>query len=167
VNVSSQQLQAPGFAESVLAIVDEFEVDRGRVCLEITETTLLEETDESTSALETLVGGGIVLALDDFGTGYSSLTTLQRVPVSRLKIDGSFVRGLGVNQNDEAIVRSVVNLAGSLDLTAVAEGVEIAGQAEYLKDLGCEWAQGMLFSPPLDSPTLVSQLTLLDRKRGL
>ncbi|MCP3854765.1 MAG: EAL domain-containing protein [Actinomycetia bacterium] len=164
VNVSSQQLQAPGFSESVLAIVDSFEVDRQRICLEITETSLLEESDESTAALETLVEGGIVLALDDFGTGYSSLTTLQRVPVSRLKIDGSFVGGLGINPSDEAIVRSVVNLAGSLELTAVAEGVEVAGQMEYLRDLGCEWAQGILFSPPLDSPTLVSQLTRMQRR---
>ncbi|MCP5029315.1 MAG: GGDEF domain-containing protein [Actinomycetia bacterium] len=164
VNVSSQQLQAPGFAESVLAIVDSFGVERGRVCLEITETTLLEDTEESTTVLKRLVKGGIVLALDDFGTGYSSLTTLQRVPVSRLKIDGSFVRGLGISTSDEAIVRSVVNLAGSLELTAVAEGVEVAGQMDHLKELGCEWAQGMHFSPPLDSPTLVSQLSRTQRR---
>ena len=92
---------------------------------------------------------GIEFAIDDFGTGYSSMSYLKRFPVSTLKIDQSFVRDLEVDEDSQTIVRAIVNLAHSLKLSVVAEGVETAGQLAYLRELGCEAAQGFFFSPPL------------------
>ena len=111
--------------------------------LEITESVVMA-VGNAFDLLDRLRGLGITLSLDDFGTGYSSLSYLKMLPVQQLKIDQSFVFGIGVNDGDEAIIRSVMALAQSLDFEVVAEGVETAEQAAFLSDLGCHKLQGFL-----------------------
>lgn len=143
VNLSVKQLERPEFADTLLEILDETGIEPSRLKLEITESVVMA-VDDAFSLLDRLRKIGIGLALDDFGTGYSSLSYLKMLPVQQLKIDRSFVTGIGSNPEDEAIIRSVMALARSLDFEVVAEGVETAGQAEFLKASGCHQFQGFL-----------------------
>jgi diguanylate cyclase (GGDEF)-like protein/PAS domain S-box-containing protein len=158
VNVSGRQLGRPDLPEVVEHALHESGLDPGSLCLEITESVLMDDIEGAVSALKVLKAIGIELAVDDFGTGYSSLAHLRRFPVDVLKIDHSFVSGLGRNPEDSAIVRAVLGLARTLDLAAVAEGVERADQLEELRALGCERAQGHLFSPALAEPDFANLL---------
>src|SRR5688572_27062515 len=148
VNLSAHQLRHPGLVEQIRATLAEHELAPSSLCLELTESALLEDLDRHLGVLLALRDLGVRLALDDFGTGFSSLTYLKRFPVDMVKIDRSFVAGLGVTHCDTAIVRSVIELAHALSLTVVAEGIERPEQLEALRSLGCDLAQGYLFSPP-------------------
>jgi EAL domain-containing protein (putative c-di-GMP-specific phosphodiesterase class I) len=123
-------------------------LEPGALCLELTETTFMEDAGSDRETLTGIRGLGVGLAIDDFGTGYSSLTYLKRFPVTVLKIDQAFVRGLGEDASDTAIVRSVIDLAHALGLVVVAEGVETAAQMAHLRALGCDLAQGYFFARP-------------------
>jgi EAL domain-containing protein (putative c-di-GMP-specific phosphodiesterase class I) len=112
---------------------------------------LLDAGDYFGDDLQLLSEGGAKIAIDDFGTGYSSLTSLQRFPVDTVKIDRSFVSGLGVRPRDDAIVNAVIAMGAALDLTVVAEGVETAEQAQQLEELGCQRVQGYLYAKPLST----------------
>jgi sensor c-di-GMP phosphodiesterase-like protein len=116
------------------------------------------DDDRSIETLQTLRDMGVRLAIDDFGTGYSSLTYLKRLPIDVLKIDRSFVDGLGTDPNDTSIVRMILSLAAALDLTAIAEGVETELQLDALHEYGCELGQGYLWSPGLPPEELVEWL---------
>ncbi|MCU1369028.1 MAG: sensor-containing diguanylate cyclase/phosphodiesterase [Ilumatobacteraceae bacterium] len=148
VNVSPFQLADPGFPSDVRSAIREAGVPAGRVCLEVTESSLMDP-DAAAEALRNLKAIGVTIAIDDFGTGYSSLARLKRFPVDLLKIDRSFVAGLGSDPEDEVIVATVVNLARSLGIDVIAEGVESQEQLEILASYGCELAQGFLWSPAL------------------
>jgi EAL domain-containing protein (putative c-di-GMP-specific phosphodiesterase class I) len=126
--------------------------------MEITEGVLMDDIEVAVDALKTLKGIGVEIAVENFGTGYSSLAHLRRFPVDTLKIDHSFVAGLGRNPEDAAIVRAVLALARTLDLAVVAEGVERAEQLQELRLLGCERAQGNFFSAPLPEPAFADLL---------
>jgi len=152
VNLSAQQLAGTGLRDSLRTILGETGLDPGRLWLEITESVLLDDVDAAVEALGRLRDLGVRLAIDDFGTGYSSLSYLRRFPVDAVKIDRSFVTGLGRDPAADAIVAAVVNVSRALGLTVVAEGVETDEQLVALRALGCEWAQGYLWSEPL-SPT--------------
>ena len=143
VNISVKQLERPEFLDNLSQILDETGMDPGRLKLELTESTVMGVGDAST-ILQGLRDLGIGLALDDFGTGYSSLSYLKMLPVQQLKIDRSFITGIGSNPGDEAIIRTVMELARSLDFEVVAEGVETPAQADFLKQLGCQQLQGYL-----------------------
>ena len=158
VNVSPAQLVADGIVDSVSATLDEFSLDARAVCLEITESVMVQDIDTTRKALVGLKAIGVQIAIDDFGTGYSALTYLKTLPVDTLKIDRSFVRDLGTNTRDRAIVQAIVALAHALGLEVVAEGVETATAASTLLDLGCHRAQGFLLSRPLDSTAMESLL---------
>jgi diguanylate cyclase (GGDEF)-like protein/PAS domain S-box-containing protein len=148
VNLSARQLHevdVVGLVKDALAVSG---LAPNRLCLELTESALLADPTHAIEVLDVLRADGVGLAIDDFGTGYSSLVYLKRLPVTSLKIDQSFVAGLPHQDDDRAIVRSVVQLADTLGLTATAEGVETAGQRECLLDLGCHLAQGYLLSRP-------------------
>ena len=145
-------------SSTVAATLDEFAIDPGAVCLEITERVVVQEIDTTRRTLARLKDIGVQIAIDDFGTGYSALTYLKSLPVDTLKIDRAFVRDLGTNTRDLAIVQAIVDLAHALGLEVVAEGVETAAAARALLDLGCHRAQGFLLSRPLDSAAMESLL---------
>ncbi len=143
VNLSVKQLERPEFIAVLQEILEETGLEPSRLKLEITESVVLAVQD-AFSLLERLRKLGITLALDDFGTGYSSLSYLKMLPVQQLKIDRSFVTGIGHNPEDEAIIHSVMALAKSLDFEVVAEGVETEAQAQFLSQTGCHQLQGFL-----------------------
>ncbi|MGH9000524.1 MAG: putative bifunctional diguanylate cyclase/phosphodiesterase [Acidimicrobiia bacterium] len=148
VNVSGRQLTHPAFLAEVSRALAEAGVDLSVMCFEITENALLEASGSALRSLCALREQGARLAIDDFGTGHSSLTWLRRLPVDVLKIDRSFVAGVGDDADDAAIVRAVVGLGHALGLITVAEGVETTEQRQALRDMGCEWAQGFLIARP-------------------
>ena len=158
VNVSPMQFVADNIVDTVTATLDEFAIDPAAVCLEITERVVVQEIDTTRRTLARLKDIGVQIAIDDFGTGYSALTYLKSLPVDILKIDRAFVRDLGANTRDQAIVQAIVALAHALGLEVVAEGVETATAARALLDLGCDRAQGFLLSRPVDSAAMESLL---------
>ncbi|WP_436773058.1 putative bifunctional diguanylate cyclase/phosphodiesterase [Yinghuangia sp. YIM S09857] len=149
VNVSARDIHAPAFADTVAAGLRRYGVPAGALHLEITERVLLEEPQRAADSLDALRKLGVRLSLDDFGTGYSSFVHLRHIPVSEIKIDRSFVARLTVDEEDAAIVRSTVDLAHSLGLRVVAEGVEDDATWDRLRDLGCDSAQGWLIARAL------------------
>ncbi|MET9258109.1 bifunctional diguanylate cyclase/phosphodiesterase [Streptomyces sp. NPDC003717] len=155
VNVSPRDVHTPGFAGSVAARLARHGVPAGALQLEITEHVLLEDPQRAADTLAGLTGHGVKMSLDDFGTGYSSLVHLRRLPVSELKIDRSFVARLAIDAEDASIVRCTVDLAHSLGLLVVAEGVEDDETWERLRDLGCDAVQGWLVAAamPADEAT--------------
>ena len=163
VNVSARQLSDPEFPSRVRAIIAAHQVPPARVCLEVTESALLD-TDAAERALRALKEIGVTIAIDDFGTGYSSLSRLKRFRVDFLKIDRGFVSGIGVDPEDDVIVAAVVNLASSLGLRVVAEGIETPEQLDRLADLGCEFGQGYLWHRPAEAETAAALVT--SRSRG-
>ena len=148
VNLSGRQLAHPDTPDHVAHALATSGIDPARLALEITESVLMDDADTTMAAIGALKDLGVGLSIDDFGTGYSSLGYLKRFPVDTVKIDRSFVAGLGDKPEDSAIVAAVVSLGHALDLTVVAEGVETARQRDELAALDCDAAQGFLFSQP-------------------
>ncbi|MGO9658420.1 MAG: putative bifunctional diguanylate cyclase/phosphodiesterase [Acidimicrobiales bacterium] len=161
VNVSARQLADPDFVDVVAKAVSTTHISPRQLCLEITETGMIEEFDRCRESLDALAAMGVRLALDDFGTGYSSLAHLRTFRVNTLKIDRSFVEQLGAEGSDGAIVAGVVAMAHALGMDVVAEGVETDDQLRKVTDMDCDNAQGFLFARPL-SPEMMGRL-LADR----
>ena len=149
VNLSARQLGRADLCDVVAASLEEADVDPALLCLEITESVAMEEAEATIASLRRLRDLGVRLAIDDFGSGYSSLSYLRSFPVDILKIDRSFVQGLGRDRRSASIAGAIVSLAHALDLTAVAEGVETEAQLAELRGLGCDVAQGFLFARPV------------------
>jgi len=149
VNVSAVQFQRAGFVDSVAAALNESGLDPQLLELELTESILIQNAQETLQRLQALAQLGVKLSIDDFGTGYSSLGYLKRFPIHRLKIDRSFVKGLPGDSSDAGIVNAIINLGRALHLEIVAEGVETEAQREFLQNTGCEQYQGFLFAPAL------------------
>jgi diguanylate cyclase (GGDEF)-like protein len=158
VNVSPVQLVTDGFVESVAAVMREFQLDPGTVCLEITESVVVQDMETTSVTLAGLRDVGVQVAIDDFGTGFSVLSHLKSLPVDVLKIDRSFVAELGSNPDDLAIVRAVIALAEAFELELVAEGVETQIAAMTLLHHGCHRAQGFLLSHPLTGEDMAALL---------
>lgn len=156
VNVSARQFHEPDFVARVESALARSGARADRLRLELTESMLHEDLEQTIGKMFTLRGRGVRFALDDFGTGYSSLAYLKRLPIDQLKIDRSFVSDVLVDANDAAIARTVLALAKNLDLHVVAEGVETEGQWHFLLDHGCESFQGYLFSRPVPPGSLPS-----------
>jgi diguanylate cyclase (GGDEF)-like protein len=159
LNISPIQLVGSDFVETVAGMLDEFGLDAGSVCLEVTESVVVEDIQTARATLTRLKEIGVQIAIDNFGTGYSVLSQLKSLPVDMLKIDKSFIRELGSNPGDMAIVRAIVALANAYELELVAAGVETQEAAEALLELGCYRAQGYLLSRPLTSEAMKSLLT--------
>jgi Amt family ammonium transporter len=149
VNLSARQVAHPALVDTVERTLVDTGLPAARLTLEITESALMHDARSALRVLRALKDLGVSLAIDDFGTGYSSLSYLQRFPLDVLKIDKSFVRELGVDPGGAGIISAVLGLAASLGLQVVAEGVETDGQLTELRRLGCEYAQGYLFSRPV------------------
>ncbi|WP_216351201.1 bifunctional diguanylate cyclase/phosphodiesterase [Leptolyngbya sp. 'hensonii'] len=150
VNLSSKQIAHPNFVDSVRAILQETGLEGKFLKLEITESVILENADAAIDILQQIQSLGIQTAIDDFGTGYSSLSYLHRLPIDTLKIDRSFINRVDSDGDKLELVRTIVTLAWNLGMDVVAEGVETNMQLAQLKALKCEFAQGYLFSVPLD-----------------
>jgi len=148
VNLSARQLAEPTLADELESILLRTGINPGAVVLELTESALIDDAESASRALGELRDRGVQIAVDDFGTGYSSLAHLKRFPVRALKVDQTFVDGLGTEPEDTSIVTAVVNLAHSLGLAAVAEGLETPTQLAALRTIGCDYAQGYLFGRP-------------------
>jgi EAL domain-containing protein (putative c-di-GMP-specific phosphodiesterase class I) len=148
VNLSPRQFEHPSLLEDVQRIVDRCGLGPGNLTLEVTEGMIMRDPAVSIRILSQLKDLGIRLAIDDFGTGYSSLSYLKTLPVDAIKIDRSFIEGIGQNEEDDAIVLAVIAMARSLELEVVAEGVEDRRQDALLRTWGCDRAQGYLYARP-------------------
>ncbi len=149
VNVSAVQFRQAGFPETIRRVLQESGLDPHYLELELTESLLLSNADVMSSVVQQLMAMGLRLAIDDFGTGYSSLSYLKRFPVTKLKIDSSFIRDVAVNPDDAAITTAIISMAKSLDLKVVAEGVENEAQMSFLRIHQCDAIQGYYFGKPL------------------
>jgi EAL domain-containing protein (putative c-di-GMP-specific phosphodiesterase class I) len=147
--VSAKQMQDDDFVSQVQSIVGKYGIDPKLLKLELTESMLVNHVEETIGKIESLRRFGVQFSLDDFGTGYSSLQYLKKIPLDQLKIDQSFVRGLETDHHDRSIVRTVIAIAQSLELEAIAEGVETEGQLQILKAEGCNFYQGFLLGVPM------------------
>jgi diguanylate cyclase (GGDEF)-like protein len=152
VNVSPRQLDDRHLPDDVRSALRDFQLAAGSLRLELTETYLLDDGEAGLHALNTLHAAGAVLVLDDFGTGYSALTHLTRFPIDAVKVDRSFVAGLGINPRDSAVVSAITALGGELDVDVIAEGVETAEQMRQLRATGCYGVQGYLLDRPSAAP---------------
>jgi len=149
VNLSARQISRPDLAETVEGVLRRTGFEGNCLCLDVTETVYVRVLEGNTQALDRLRNMGVRISIDDFGTGYSSLSYLKRLPADALKIDKSFVKGLGEDVEDTAIVRMVIELAHTLGVEVIAEGVESRAQAALLAEMGCDMGQGYLFARPL------------------
>ncbi|NJD38783.1 MAG: EAL domain-containing protein [Geobacter sp.] len=154
VNVSFRQFQRPDIVKRLLSIIRDSGVNPSCICLELTESIMMEDPEGTLHKLNELQAAGVSLSIDDFGTGYSSLAYLRRMPLNELKIDRSFIMTLP--ESNASLVTTILVMARSLGLRVVAEGVETAGQREYLQQHGCESMQGYLLSPPVPAAQFAS-----------
>lgn len=159
VNLSGRQFQQPDLVSNVARALDETGLDPRLLRLEITESVIMEDADATIAILRRLKALGIEIAIDDFGTGYSSLSYLRRFPVDLLKIDRSFIAGLGRSNEDTSITQAVIGLGHALSLTTVAEGIETVGQLLKLSTFDCELGQGSHFAGPLPAREAEALLT--------
>lgn len=158
VNLSARQIRDPELVDTVRQALARTGLPGCALCLEVTESTLMENVETTASTIAALKSLGILLSADDFGTGYSSLAYLRQYPFDEVKVDRSFVDGLGRGGDDDVIVGAVLSMATALSLSTVAEGVETTGQRERLLDLGAHRAQGWLFSAALPADRATAQL---------
>ena len=158
VNISHQQFHQPEFVQRVQQILSDTGADPKRLQFEITETILIKDAKDSIDQMNALKQMGIRFAIDDFGTGYSSLADLRRLPIDTIKIDRSFVRDLGTDPNDAAIVRAILSMAQHIGLKVIAEGVETREQLMFLREAGCTYYQGYLGRPPMSCETFREEL---------
>ena len=168
VNLSARQFADPELTADVREAILQSGIDPGALCLELTESALMEESERAVSILDGLRALGVRIALDDFGTGYSSLSYLQRFPLDGLKLDRSFMSGLTERSHSRAIVAAVIDMARTLGLRVVAEGVETEDQLADLRALESEFAQGYHFArplPPEELGELFESGTVIERGR--
>ncbi len=163
VNLSPLQLRQPGFVQLVTSVIEETGIDPTLLDLEVTESISVKSIPNLIETLQSLRDLGCQISIDDFGTGQSSLDYIKRFPADRIKIDQSFVRNIGLDPDDEAIVRATIGMAHSLNRGVVAEGVEIEAHLEFLRDAGCEELQGFLFCRPLPAASLENLLAERER----
>lgn len=166
INLSRKQLMVPELAKKISKILDEHDVTPESLEFEITESAIIEDKNIASRNIEEIKQLGITMAIDDFGTGFSSLVNLKQFPLSRLKIDQSFVRDVTKDSNDEAIIRATIALAKSLQLKVIAEGVEKIEQLQFLREEGCDQVQGYYFSEPV-LPDDITSLMVRDERRNV
>ncbi len=164
VNVSGIQIMRSNFADTVYGVLIETNCPANKLELEITESTVMQNTEYVIDTFNRIKQLGVRLAIDDFGTGYSSLSNLKRLPLDKIKIDQSFVRGLPDDLDDAGITNAIYAMAKSLGFSVIAEGVETTAHAEFLKNMGCEEAQGYLYSKPITTADFTHLLSLKNNR---
>jgi EAL domain-containing protein (putative c-di-GMP-specific phosphodiesterase class I) len=167
VNLSARQFVHYNLMKSIEESIQKHQYDARLLEFEITESVAMHNAEDSIGIMRQLKGRGMSLALDDFGTGYSSLAYLKRFPIDKLKIDKTFVRDIPEDTNDLAIVTAIIAMAHALGLSVQAEGVETHAQADFLRDCGCEFAQGYLFGRPLPPDDFAALLEQSERPAKL
>ncbi len=163
VNISPVQFDKPGFEDELIKSIKDKKVNPEKLIIEITESTLMSNISDKIKKIDKLKESGIQIALDDFGTGYSSLNYLKRFPLDYLKIDISFVSGIGKDKSDEMIVKTIISMAKNLNMMTIAEGIENEEQLRFLKYEGCDLGQGYYFGKPASQ----SEILKLTGKKGL
>jgi len=158
-NITSKELAQGDLVNSIRLTLQQTAMNPRHLQLEIRETVAMADAENATHVLVRLKGLGVRLSIDDFGTGYSSLSRLQGLPLDTLKIDRSFISDMHDDPDKREIVRVIVMLGQQLGMKVVAEGTETAEQVKYLKDLGCDYAQGYFFSKPVDAQAFEELLT--------
>jgi len=158
VNIAPVQFHQPGFLDQVSQTLRRHAIDPSLIELELTESSLMEDTDAVRACLRGLKDTGVRLAIDDFGTGYSCLSYLRQFPIDVLKIDRSFVSDLATSDDDQAICGVILSIAQRLGLDSVAEGIESAQQLQFLARHGCRYGQGYFFSHPLPATDIAPLL---------
>lgn len=166
INICADDLVDSNFNQLVKKLLDNHSINSNSITFEITETVIMDEPEVAIESMLFFKNLGINLSIDDFGTGYSSLEYLKRLPANELKIDKSFIFGLENNHEDQLIVKTAINLAHDFGMSVVAEGVETLTAYDLLKDLGCDIAQGFLFTKPIPAPELVKWLKRYRAKRA-
>jgi EAL domain-containing protein (putative c-di-GMP-specific phosphodiesterase class I) len=162
VNIGAQQLTRPDFVAGVERALNAAGVRPDRLKLELTEHVMLDDIEDVSRVMLRLKEIGVTFAIDDFGTGYSSLSYLKRLPIDTLKIDRSFVRDLESDPSDREIVQTILNIARSLHVSVIAEGVETEMQALLLRQMGCQFFQGYLYARPMPLDAFTARLRLQD-----
>jgi EAL domain-containing protein (putative c-di-GMP-specific phosphodiesterase class I) len=163
VNISARQFHQTDFVGQLKATIARHAINPAMLKLELTESMLLDNTEDTIATMEALRTIGVLLSLDDFGTGYSSLQYLKLLPLNQIKIDQSFVRNITTDPNDAAIVKTIIAMAGALGLDVISEGVETEAQREFLDLRGCQAYQGYLFGKPVPIEQFVASLDQLTK----
>ena len=158
VNVSARQFKEKNLINRIVRALKDSGLEARYLELELTESLIMQDVDIALATMKGLQGLGVQLSIDDFGTGYSSLSALKTFPVTRLKIDKSFIDGLLADQDDKAVAGAVISLGQTLHMRVIAEGVESEAQATFLRDINCDEMQGYLFSKPLPAPAIEEML---------
>src|SRR5262249_39236362 len=158
VNLSARQFRQESLIETARGALEAAGLEPRYLELELTESAVMHDAESSVQIMRRLSDLGLRISVDDFGTGYSSLSYLRRLPLDKLKIDGSFIRHVVTSRDDAEIVRAIVSLAHSLHLKVIAEGVETAEQLAFLRSLGCDQYQGYHCSPPLPPAEFIALL---------
>jgi EAL domain-containing protein (putative c-di-GMP-specific phosphodiesterase class I) len=158
VNLSARQVCHPDLVSTIAGSLERSGLPAYQLLVEITETTMMDDADVALTTLTQVAAMGVGIAIDDFGTGYSSLMYLSRYPLHVLKIDRSFVAGMGQHRSDDAIVAGVIGLARAVGADCIAEGVETTSQLDALRTMGCRHAQGYLFGRPVPAVELPASL---------
>ena len=169
VNISAVQFHQPGLIDEIRTVLKESDLDPRWLEIELTESCVMSNPEDSIEVLEELSRMGVLVSVDDFGTGYSSMSYLRRFPIDKLKIDRTFVAEMDTRSDDASIVQAIVSLAHGLKLKVVAEGVETEAQLDALKALGCDQYQGFHFSPaqpPAEFERLIRAKLQDDRRRS-
>ncbi|HYH00035.1 MAG TPA: EAL domain-containing protein [Terriglobales bacterium] len=158
VNISAKEFAQPDLVEQVRTVLAETQLQPGTLKLEITESVAMGDVERVAATLGSLKDAGVRISIDDFGTGYSSLSYLRKFPIDTLKIDRSFVSGLGCDEESRQIVRTIASLAHNLSMEVIAEGTETEAQVEELRVMSCKYAQGYFFSRPVNAESLLKML---------
>jgi EAL domain-containing protein (putative c-di-GMP-specific phosphodiesterase class I) len=156
VNVSARNLESPEFPAAVAALLAEHDAPAGGLHLEITETAVAADADVAKASVRALAQLGVEISIDDFGTGYTSISQLRHLPIAEVKVDRTFVKDLEHDDQDRAIVRSIIELSHGIGARVTAEGVEKPFEAHWLDEAGCDLAQGYLFARPAPWTELVA-----------
>jgi EAL domain-containing protein (putative c-di-GMP-specific phosphodiesterase class I) len=158
INLSVKQLQQKHIVSKLTEILKTNQCSPEWIELEVTEGYVMKNPEMAINTLQHFSNMGVEIAIDDFGTGYSSLSYLKRLPINKLKIDQSFVRDLSVDEDDKAIVESIIYLSKAMNLNVIAEGVETVAQKEFLQEYGCNEIQGYLYSKPVSADDMTTLL---------